>query len=342
MKHPEPEQARLSGTATFRERMALPPNAVFEATLEDVSRADTVAEVIGRARLESPGNPPFKFTIDYDPTRIDPRHRYAVRARITVDGQLMFTSDTHHGVLTQGQGDTVDIMLRRAGSGAESGAASATPATSSAGSRRLQGEYTHFADTGLFVDCATGQRLPVAQEADNAALESAYLEARPEPGAPLLAIVEGRIEGRMPMEGPGPRPTLIVDRFVSIGAGTCETRSTASLENTYWKLMRLSTDPVNLAESGGEPHFILQPGEMRVAGSGGCNRLVGGYTLDGESLTFTQMAGTRMACPTGMDAEQAFHAALQNVARWKIDGETLVLFDAGGASVAEFESRYMK
>ncbi len=96
----------------------------------------------------------------------------------------------------------------------------------------MQGEYTYFADTGLFVDCASGQRLPVAQEADNAALESAYLEARPEPGAPLLAIVEGRIEGRMPMEGPGPRPTLIVDRFVSIGAGRCETRIDGEISRT--------------------------------------------------------------------------------------------------------------
>lgn len=30
----------ITGTATYRERIALPANAVFEATLEDVSRAD--------------------------------------------------------------------------------------------------------------------------------------------------------------------------------------------------------------------------------------------------------------------------------------------------------------
>jgi heat shock protein HslJ len=82
--------------------------------------------------------------------------------------------------------------------------------------------------------------------------------------------------------------------------------------------------------------------EKRVAGSGGCNRMMGSYTLDGGKLTFSQMAGTRMACPDGMDVEQAFHAALGKVATWRIDGETLELFDAGGASVAEFESRYMK
>ena len=32
--------AQVKGTATYRERIALPPEAVFEATLEDVSKAD--------------------------------------------------------------------------------------------------------------------------------------------------------------------------------------------------------------------------------------------------------------------------------------------------------------
>ncbi len=49
----------LSGTATYRERIALPPDAVFEATLEDVSKADARAVVIGRVRIEAPGNPPI-------------------------------------------------------------------------------------------------------------------------------------------------------------------------------------------------------------------------------------------------------------------------------------------
>jgi hypothetical protein len=47
----------VSGTASYRERMALPPEAVFEATLEDVSKADAPADVIGQVRIETPGNP---------------------------------------------------------------------------------------------------------------------------------------------------------------------------------------------------------------------------------------------------------------------------------------------
>jgi heat shock protein HslJ len=54
------------------------------------------------------------------------------------------------------------------------------------------------------------------------------------------------------------------------------------------------------------------------------------------------MAGTMMACPEGMNVERVFHTALQEVATWRVDGETLELFDAAGVSVASFESRYMK
>src|ERR1700709_2047290 len=71
----------IEGTATYRERMALPPDAVFEATLEDVSRADAPATILGQARIEQPGNPPFHFTIQYDPALVLPTHVYAIRAR---------------------------------------------------------------------------------------------------------------------------------------------------------------------------------------------------------------------------------------------------------------------
>jgi heat shock protein HslJ len=81
---------QLKGTAAYRERMALPPDAVLEATLEDITRGDAPAEVLGRVRIERPGNPPIPFEISYDPSRIDPSRRYAVRARILAGEQLLF------------------------------------------------------------------------------------------------------------------------------------------------------------------------------------------------------------------------------------------------------------
>jgi heat shock protein HslJ len=68
--------------------------------------------------------------------------------------------------------------------------------------------------------------------------------------------------------------------------------------------------------------------------------MAGSYTLEGRKLSFSRMAGTMMACPDGMDVERAFHTALQTVTRWRIDGDTLELFDVAGESVASFESRY--
>jgi len=105
---------QVTGTATYRERMALPSDAVFEATLEDVSKADAPADVIGQTRLERPGNPPFQFEITYDPSRINASRRYVVRARILVQGKLFFTTDQSYPVLTAGHGNEVALLLRRA------------------------------------------------------------------------------------------------------------------------------------------------------------------------------------------------------------------------------------
>lgn len=205
---------------------------------------------------------------------------------------------------------------------------------------RLRGVYSYMADAGLFTECLTGKRLPVAQEADNAALESAYTKAHPAAGAALLATVDGRIAMRRPMEGPGPQPTLIVDRFQGLSAGSgCEaSMSSASLENTYWKLVWIRDQPVTVADKRREPHLILHPDNKRVSGSGGCNRLMGSYSANADRLTFGRPASTRMACVHGMEQEDAFLTTLPSVARWRISAEQLELLDGSGNVVARFQA----
>jgi putative lipoprotein len=107
-------RAEVTGTASYRERILLPPEAVFEAVLQDVSRADAPAVEIGRTRIDNPGAPPIAFSIAYDPAAIDPRMTYAVRALIKVDGRLMFTSETLHPVLTRGAPREVSILMSMA------------------------------------------------------------------------------------------------------------------------------------------------------------------------------------------------------------------------------------
>jgi putative lipoprotein len=108
-------EALITGTASYREPIELPPAAVFEATLEDISRAGAAAVVITRTTIDNPGAPPIAFHLAYDPATIDPRLTYAVRSRIRVGERLLFTSDTIHPVLTRGAPDTVTVMMRMVG-----------------------------------------------------------------------------------------------------------------------------------------------------------------------------------------------------------------------------------
>jgi heat shock protein HslJ len=116
-------------------------------------------------------------------------------------------------------------------------------------------------------------------------------------------------------------------------------QAAANIENAYWKLTHLGDVPVIAGGKQREPHLVLGSQDRRVSGSSGCNRLMGGYALEGEKLAFSQLAGTRMACPDGMETEQAFLEALAQVKTWKIVGGHLELFDTGGRLLARFETR---
>ena len=116
----------------------------------------------------------------------------------------------------------------------------------------------------------------------------------------------------------------------------CATTGT-TLENTYWKLVLLDGAPVPPTQR--EAHFILRPADKRVSGSGGCNGLGGTYELDGDNLKFGQMIRTMMACPTGMDTENGFLAALGEARTARVSGQQLILLDAEGRPLARFEAQ---
>jgi copper homeostasis protein (lipoprotein) len=445
-----PEAAQVKGTAAYRERIALTPEAVFEAMLEDVSKDDAPAVVVGSVRIDKPGQVPIRFEIPFDPARIDQSRSYSMRARIIVGQQLLFTTDQTYPVLTGGHGNEVQLLLRMvAASKPASKPAHATPlgtlpasfigelpcadcpgiryhvnlfpdrvfflrttyigraenanfddigswvVSSDRNTLILKGEheapemfaikdretlrkldvegreiesllnydlrrtknlepleprvamrgmYRYFADAGLFTECLTRRKWPVAQEKDNAALESAYTKARLTTGEELLVNVEGQVAMRPKMEGQGVQPTVVVERFIGISPGeTCGARfSSVPLENTYWKLTRLGGKPVSVAAKQREPHFVLDNKTKRIAGFGGCNRFTGTYQQNVDRLKFGKMAMTFMACPEEMETERDFVGALEQVRSWKILGDHLELFDSGGSLLARLEARALK
>ena len=103
----------LTGTALYRERIALPPDARLAVRISDVSRMDAAAPVIAETEAATQGRQvPLAFALDYDPARLDARGRYGVSARITDGaGRLIWITDTHADLPPPGQ--TIEQHLVR-------------------------------------------------------------------------------------------------------------------------------------------------------------------------------------------------------------------------------------
>ncbi|HAC02016.1 YbaY family lipoprotein [Brevundimonas naejangsanensis] len=100
-------------SATYRERIMLPPGHTLTVRIEDVSRADAPSRVIAEARQPLDGRaPPYAVTLSVPNDRIDSRMEYAARAEIRdASGALRFTTDTRHSVLTRGAPNSADIVM---------------------------------------------------------------------------------------------------------------------------------------------------------------------------------------------------------------------------------------
>ena len=107
-----PSMETVSGTVSYRERIALTPDAVLEVVLVDVSRADAPAEVLGRQVIESPGQVPISFSIEYDPAQLQGNPTYAVQARIREGDQLRWVSTESYLVIAGDHPTEVDIKVR--------------------------------------------------------------------------------------------------------------------------------------------------------------------------------------------------------------------------------------
>lgn len=207
---------------------------------------------------------------------------------------------------------------------------------------RMRGMYSYLADAATFMECRTGRRMPVAQEAANIELERGYLDADPAPGEGLMAVITGRIVQRPPMDGNVPEPTVVPLAFHAVRPGeTCGTPfSRAELKGTYWKLTRMGDESIIPIVESREPHIVLNA-DGGMTGSDGCNRLRASYEIDGDTIGFGEIGTTRMACPQGEEQARQFRTALDRVSRYRVVGSHLELFNEAGEMLARFEAVYV-
>lgn len=95
------ETGTLTGEVFYMQRIALPPEANLTVTLADVSKVDASMEVISSRSYSTKDKPmPFTFELNYPLSAIKQSHTYNLSARITVNDEIIFISDTAHHVIT--------------------------------------------------------------------------------------------------------------------------------------------------------------------------------------------------------------------------------------------------
>ncbi|MGD9888064.1 MAG: META domain-containing protein [Halothiobacillaceae bacterium] len=203
----------------------------------------------------------------------------------------------------------------------------------------LQGMFVYFADAAIFTPCATEKPMPVRMEGDYLALEKAYMSTRKEPQQALLATLEGEIFLQPRMEGEGNELALRVLQFKALDSASACPAPAAQIEDRTWVVVQLGEQTISPPKEGLGAHLILLSKEQRVAGSGGCNRLMGGYTLKGDTLKFSKMASTMMFCEKSMDTEQNFLRALDKVTSGSMDADMLILKDSNGKVLIKLRAK---
>ena len=111
---------------------------------------------------------------------------------------------------------------------------------------------------------------------------------------------------------------ILLGAFLLAIVASCANKSdviaSPTLQNIYWKLVELNGKPVTVADNQQEPHI---------------------------AIIFDRIAMTMMACPQGMDTEQAFVAVLEGRKFWSIHNNELTLKDATGKTEARFSVQYL-
>jgi heat shock protein HslJ len=107
--------------------------------------------------------------------------------------------------------------------------------------------------------------------------------------------------------------------------------SADELAGTSWLLSEIAGAPPVSSDNPAELEFNAEGG---IAGSTGCNRFFGSYTVSGDTLSFGQLGSTMMACPDEvMQQETSFLQLMGVVASYSIVDDTLTLSTADGQSL---------
>ena len=102
----------ITGTVTYFQRIAMPPGAVVEVKLVEARKRKN--KTIVATKITSPGQVPVPYTLVYNPKEMRPDRKYAMQARILVDGKPWYVTQAVNQQMRNGRIAHADIILKPA------------------------------------------------------------------------------------------------------------------------------------------------------------------------------------------------------------------------------------
>ncbi len=103
----------VSGTAAYRERIALPADAIFRAVLFDISNNGQVE--IGRFDASATDGPPYAFTIAYPQNAVSSDGQYAIRSEVIWPDRPFFAAAAILADFPKNPDPEIDLVMMRVG-----------------------------------------------------------------------------------------------------------------------------------------------------------------------------------------------------------------------------------
>lgn len=111
-KVPPDDRSVLSGTITYRPRVALTPEAVVRVWLQDMSDPRSpVPVIVDMQTIRKPGQVPIAYALRYDPAKIVAQRRYTLLVKIYEGDRTRFVNAKPVDVLTRGCKANCEIVV---------------------------------------------------------------------------------------------------------------------------------------------------------------------------------------------------------------------------------------
>jgi heat shock protein HslJ len=131
----------------------------------------------------------------------------------------------------------------------------------------------------------------------------------------------------------GTDTALVLNLRLDSGAMVFEAQPTLTVNGTSWDVQSYNNGRGAVTTLIPGTSMIVHFAEDgTISGSSGCNSYAGTYTVDGNSISISELATTRLACADDvMQQEQEFLAAMQASTTYALVPDRMSMRDDGGA-----------